>query len=331
TGSLLNDNPGSVPGDNQHIWSSGGDGQHDYFSCRWYDFTGLDPAAPDNDIWRNLIHPDDRERVFDAWDRALATGEAYDIEYRFRHRSGEYRWLRVMAMPQEDGDGQITRWFGTSTDIHESRLIAAEREIIAHELNHRIKNLFAVFGALINLSARSARDINSYTADLAARIAALSTAHDFVRPTPGVLPAQTLHSLLQSLLSPYSGSQTSRLSFEGQDIQFGEGAATSFALIFHELATNAAKHGALSVPTGHVRLTTRLEGERLKASWKETGKPATDEPSAKRGFGSRLLALMVEGQMQGTVNRYWEADGLRIEIDIPMSSVAPAGALPAKL
>jgi len=315
----------------QIIWSSDGSGQHDYFSSRWYEFTGQDPAAPDNDIWKDLIHPDDRERVFETWDRARAMGTPYDIEYRFRHHSGVYRWLLVMAMPQKDANGRITRWFGTSTDIHESRLIGTEREIIAHELNHRIKNLFAVFGALINLSARSARDIKSYAADLAGRIAALSKAHDFVRPTSGLLPAQSLHALLQSLLSPYSVTQTSRLSFDGQDIQLGEGAATSFALVFHELATNAAKHGALSVPTGHVRFTTRLEGDRLKATWKETGTPTTDEPPASSGFGSKLLALMVEGQMQGVVDRYWEADGLRIEIDIPVSSIAPVGAFPAKV
>jgi PAS domain S-box-containing protein len=315
----------------QIIWSSDGDGQHDYFSSRWYEFTGQDPAAPDNDIWKDLIHPDDRKRVFEVWDRARATGARYDIEYRFRHHSGVYRWLLVMAMPQMDANGRISRWFGTSTDIHESKLIGAEREIIAHELNHRIKNLFAVFSALINLSARSAHDIKSYAADLTGRIAALDKAHDFVRPTSGLLPAQTLHALLKSLLSPYAATQTSRLSFEGQDIVLGEGAAASFALVFHELATNAAKHGALSVPAGHVRFKTRLEAGRLKATWKETGTTATDEPPASGGFGSKLLALMVEGQMQGRVSRYWEADGLRVEIDIPASSVAPTGAFPAKV
>lgn len=315
----------------QIIWSSDGDGQHDYFSSRWYEFTGQDPAAPDNDIWKDLVHPDDSERVFAVWNRARATGGRYDIEYRFRHHTGVYRWLLVMAMPQMDANGRISRWFGTSTDIHESKLIGAEREIIAHELNHRIKNLFAVFGALINLSARSAHDIKSYVADLTGRAAALSKAHDYVRPTSGLLPAQTLHTMLQNLVSPYSVAQTSRLSFDGQDIQLGEGAATSFALIFHELATNAAKHGALSVPTGHVRFTTRLEGDRLKATWKETGTPTTDEPPASSGFGSKLLALMVEGQMQGMVDRYWEADGLRVEIDIPAWSTAPAGAFPVKM
>jgi PAS domain S-box-containing protein len=308
----------------QIIWSSDGDGKHNYFSSRWYEFTGQNPSAPDNDIWKDLIHLDDKERVFEVWDNARATGAPYEIEYRFRHHSGVYRWLLVMAMPQRDAGGRISRWFGTSTDIHETKLIAAERDIIAYELNHRIKNLFAVFSALINLSARSARDVESYASDLTGRIAALSKAHDFVRPTSGRLPAQTLHALLQGLLGPYAATQTSRLSFEGQDIVLGEGAATSLALVFHELATNAAKHGALSVPAGHVRFTTRREGGRLKATWKETGAAPTEGATTGSGFGSRLLALMVEGQMHGTLDRYWEADGLRVEIDIPVRSIAPA-------
>lgn len=307
----------------QIIWSSAGDGKHDYFSSRWYEFTGLDPAAPDHDIWKDLIHPDDRERVFRAWDSARATGATYDIEYRFRHHSGVYRWLLVMAMPQRDANGRISRWFGTSTDIHEGKLIAVEREIIAHELHHRIKNLFSVFGALVNLSVRSARDINSYAADLTGRIAALSKAHNVVRPTSGHLPAQKLHALVQNLLSPYAGTQPSRLSCEGEDIPLSEGAATSFALILHELATNAAKYGALSLPTGHILFKTRLEGGRLKATWKEIGPSAADGSSAAGGFGSKLLALMVEGQMRGMLERHWEIDGLRVEIDVPVESIAP--------
>lgn len=308
----------------QIIWSTDGNGKHDYFSSRWYEFTGQDPVAPDNDVWEKLVHPDDRERVFRIWDGARTTGAPYDIEYRFRHHSGVYRWLLVMAMPQRDANGRIARWFGTSTDIHESKLVATEREIIAHELNHRIKNLFAVVGALINLSARSASDIKSYSANLHGRIAALGKAHDFVRPASGLLPRQSLHSLVQSLLEPYAGAQPSRLDFAGQDVPLSEGAATSFALVFHELATNAAKYGALSGATGHVRFTTWLEGGRLKATWRETGMPATGQPPATGGFGSRLLALMVEGQMQGTLDRYWEADGLRVEIDIPAQVLTQA-------
>ncbi|MBA2127253.1 hypothetical protein DLM45_13615 [Hyphomicrobium methylovorum] len=72
--------------------------------------------------------------VASVWTKALRTGEAYDIDYRFRHRSGEFRWLRVMALPIHDDEGRIIRWFGTSTDVHDSYIVTEERERLAQEL-----------------------------------------------------------------------------------------------------------------------------------------------------------------------------------------------------
>jgi len=308
----------------QFIWSSDADGRHDYFNSRWYDFTGLHPATADADAWKSLVHPDDVDRVFAVWNKARETGEPYEIEYRFRHHSGEYRWFLVLALPHRDANGSIARWFGTSTDIHESKLVAVEREIIAQELHHRIKNLFSIVGALVSLSTRSALDVKSYAADLSGRILALSAAHDLVRPASAHQPAQTLHRLAQRLLDPYAGPDGPRLACEGEDVPLSEGAATSFALVFHELATNAAKYGALSVPNGRIELGTRFEDGRLHVTWKETGvNGVSDTPSASGGFGSKLIALMIEGQKRGTVERYWETDGLRIEIDIPAHAVEP--------
>lgn len=117
----------------QIVWSCDAQGEHDYFSKRWYEYTGL-PAPVQSETWRKLVCPEDQARVFACWENALRTGALYDIEYRFLHHSGEYRWLRVMALPVRNEKGAITRWFGTSTDIHDARLLAAEREKIAREL-----------------------------------------------------------------------------------------------------------------------------------------------------------------------------------------------------
>jgi diguanylate cyclase (GGDEF)-like protein/PAS domain S-box-containing protein len=117
----------------QIVWSCDAQGNHDYFSKRWHEYTGL-PAPVHSETWRRLVCPEDQERVFACWENALRTGALYDIEYRFLHHSGEYRWLRVMALPVRNDRGVITRWFGTSTDTHDARLVAAEREKIAKEL-----------------------------------------------------------------------------------------------------------------------------------------------------------------------------------------------------
>ncbi|WP_437200981.1 sensor domain-containing diguanylate cyclase [Planctomicrobium sp. SH664] len=118
----------------QIVWSCDAQGKHDYFSRRWSEFTGIQPEQITEETWKMLVYPGDWEMVSKAWGDARRHGTPYDIDYRFRHHSGEYRWLRVMALPMRDDQGRITRWFGTSTDIHESYLISAERERLAVEL-----------------------------------------------------------------------------------------------------------------------------------------------------------------------------------------------------
>jgi PAS domain S-box-containing protein len=106
----------------QMIWSTRPDGYHDYYNRRWYDFTGVAEGSTDGDCWNAMFHPEDRERAWEVWRRSLATGDSYHIEYRLRHRSGEYRWVLGRAQPVRDGAGAIRRWYGSCTDIHELRL-----------------------------------------------------------------------------------------------------------------------------------------------------------------------------------------------------------------
>ncbi|APX86063.1 hybrid sensor histidine kinase/response regulator [Methylorubrum extorquens] len=110
------------------VWSTRPDGFHDYFNKRWYDFTGMTEGAIDGEAWNGMFHPDDQERAWATWRRCLATGEPYRIEYRLRHRSGQYRWVLGRAQPVHDEAGQIKRWFGTCTDIQE---IVEAREVLA--------------------------------------------------------------------------------------------------------------------------------------------------------------------------------------------------------
>jgi PAS domain S-box-containing protein len=103
------------------VWSTRPDGSHDYYSQRWYDFSGVAPGATDGEAWESIVHPDDRERTRDCWRASLASGTPYEIEYRLRHRSGEYRWTLGRALPVRDGLGRIVRWIGTCTEIHEQK------------------------------------------------------------------------------------------------------------------------------------------------------------------------------------------------------------------
>jgi len=304
----------------QMVWSTLPDGYHDYYNARWYEYTGVPEGSTDGEGWNDMFHPEDRERAWETWRQSLATGEPYYIEYRLRHHSGEYRWVLGRAVTMRDAAGNITRWFGTCTDIHETKLAQEEREVIAQELSHRIKNIFAVVGGIVGLAARSHPEATEFAERLRGRIFALGRAHDFVRPhsrgsAPNANPS-SLHALVLELLRPYRVGDVERIRFTGPDAEIDDGAATPLALLFHELATNAAKYGALSRPDGVIELESEVVGDDFRMRWREHGGPSADQPKSA-GFGSKLIALSVEGQLHGQIERRYGQGGLEVDIAIP--------------
>ena len=107
----------------QMVWSTRANGEIDYCNQRWYDFTGLPEGATRGHEWDIALHPDDRDRAWSLWRRSLATGEPYDIEYRLRFNTGEYRWVLGRALPMRDAAGHIVRWMGTCTDIQDQKRV----------------------------------------------------------------------------------------------------------------------------------------------------------------------------------------------------------------
>lgn len=311
----------------QMVWSTLPDGFHDYYNARWYEYTGTPAGSTDGDGWNGVFHPDDQERAWGRWRTSLVTGEPYEIEYRLRHHSGEYRWTLGRALPIRDAEGTITRWIGTCTDIHEQKLMMEEREMIAHELSHRIKNIFSVIAGLIGLSARQHPQISDVADDLRDRILALGRAHDFVRPhsaDSAPQPGQgvgSLSGILKQIFAPYRGTDGSRILLSGDDAAIDDRSATPLALLFHELATNAAKYGALSVPDGRVLLDVSAVGDDIRIDWREEGGPSV-APSSTDGFGSRLMTLSVERQLGGRIEREWRSEGLAISLWIPRRSLS---------
>jgi len=107
----------------QIVWVARTDGSHDYYNKQWHDYTGLSLEESTCEAWRNLFHPDDRERAEALWTEALRDGKPYEIEFRLKRAAdGEYRWFLGRALPQRDADGKIVNWFGTCTDIHDQKL-----------------------------------------------------------------------------------------------------------------------------------------------------------------------------------------------------------------
>jgi len=307
------------------VWSTLPDGDHDYYNARWYEFTGVKPGSTDGEGWNAMFHPEDQERAWAVWRRCLETGEPYEIEYRLRHHSGEYRWTLGRAMPMRDEDGKIVRWIGTCTDIDDSKRQREQIEILSRELSHRIKNIFAVVGSLVSLSARQSPEHKAFAAKIRQRIAALARAHEFVRPhseasRPGKR-AVTLHSLMSEILSPYPAHEAGRIDISGDDADVDDRSATPLALLIHELATNATKYGSLSSDEGRVDLTTQVAGDELVLRWVETAGPAIGKPPEGTGFGTVLSELSIVGQLGGQLAREWSSNGLAVTVTVPRENL----------
>ena len=311
----------------QMVWSTLPDGFHDYYNARWYEFTGVPPGSTDGEGWNGMFHPEDQERARARWRHSLETGEPYEIEYRLRRADGVYCWTLGRATPIRNKAGEITRWFGTCTDIEDLKRAGDSKDLLSQELSHRIKNIFAVVSALIALSARQFPEAKEFASAVRTRINALARAHEFVRPhthaSRPTVGTMTLHAFLNDLFKPYAKLDGSmRVTVTGDDAVFDDQAATSVALLFHELATNAAKYGALSAEDGAVTLSTRNEADRFILVWEERGGPPIPGEPTYAGFGSSLATVSVETQLGGRLERIWAPEGLRVTADLPATALS---------
>lgn len=306
----------SVPG---IAWSADQKANFDYFNARWKDVTGSDPPRIAAD-WRDFVHPDDFEDTLSTFSSAVQDTLAFESEWRLRQADGSYRWVLSRAVPM--GEKNAARWFGTLIDIDDQHRLSEARELLAGELSHRIKNIFAVISGLVAIKGRAHPEAAEFAADLSDTIKALGLAHDYVRPVEG-RRGESLRDLLADLLAPYQDARSERITIGGADSAIGHRAATPLALIFHELATNSAKYGALSCEDSGIDIDISEEaGDDLVIRWKENSQPCDETfDESREGFGSRLLRLAIEGQLGGRFERSFATDGLICEIAIPRAAL----------
>lgn len=316
----------------QMVWSTLPDGYHDYYNARWYEFTGVPAGSTDGEGWNGMFHPEDQEYAWSVWRHSLATGEPYEVNYRLRHHSGEYRWTLGRALPLRNERGEIVRWIGTCTDIHQSKIMAEENEVLSRELSHRIKNIFAVINGLIGMSARQNPELRPMAAELQDRIAALGRAHEFARPhseqSRPVTIASTLAGLLTEILKAYPALGDGRLTINGDDPEIDDRSATPIALVFHELATNSAKYGALSSLDGQVMIDVSHDEDKVAISWIEQNGPELSGEPSETGFGTRLVQLAITQQLAGAIERSWLRSGLRVDMKVSASRLKRAEGAP---
>jgi PAS domain S-box-containing protein len=296
----------------QVSWTSLPDGQLNRVSRRWRDWTG---GAGTGDSWAEGLHPNDRQRTFDAWRHCVATGEPYDIEHRVQYRDGRYRWARSRAFPRYNDKGEICLWYGTTEDIDERRRAEEHQRLLINELNHRVKNTLATVQAIAFQTLKGDIPLEEARRRFEARLMALSRAHNLLTeqnwggaPLDRVVRDSTGHL-------PHD-----RFEVEGEPFWLGPRAALALALAFHELSTNAVKYGALSGEHGKVRISWAVEGQILRLQWKERDGPAVAEPAA-RGFGTRLIERGLASDLGGSARMRFESDGLLCLIEASVAAV----------
>ena len=306
-------------------FSADGNGRIDYSNQRWQQVTGQ-PDGLSETLAPQLLHPDEQDAVMAKWQQALASGAEYEDEYRLRRADGRWRWVLARARLLDVGlstEGHsLHRWFGTITDVDDAHKLSQTRDTLARELAHRIQNIFAVVSGLLSLEARKLPEHRPFADSVIETLLALGRAHDYVRPASGAT-SDSLLGLLEALFAPYRDANGApRVTVTGADVPITPDAATPLALVFHELATNATKYGALSVPGGTATLAISGDDARTRLSWHEHGGPAPASTPGESGFGSRLVELAVTGQLQGRWERHFAAEGLKVELDLPKSALS---------
>jgi two-component sensor histidine kinase len=269
------------------------------------------------------IHPADRDRVRAAFAATRGIQGAYEIDFRILVGS-LVRWISARGRGSDSGIvGRIM--YGIFIDVTGRKQAEEGHELLAGEMSHRVKNLLAIAAALTTITSRSTTTSADMARELTQRLTALGRAHDLVRPIKGNEGrAALLGDLLSVLLAPYDdgGAFSGRVRVSVPRMGVGETAATTLALVIHELATNSLKYGALSVATGLLDVSSDSQGDDVVVTWTERGGPEIGAAPDMSGYGSALLQRSMSNQLGGSVERNWTPDGLIVRLRMKASCLS---------
>jgi two-component sensor histidine kinase len=262
------------------------------------------------EILSKNIHPADLERVRSAFAATRAVVGSYEIDFRILSGS-DTRWISARGQG-DDADIADRIMFGIFLDVTQRKQAEEANELLAGEMSHRVKNLLTVASALTHITSRSARTKEDMAHELTSRLMALERAQDLVRPLPGrKCEAILLGDLVSVLLAPYDEKGASvRIRVSVPKMNVGEQSSTTLALVIHELATNSAKYGSLSVASGTLDVSCNAQDDDVVIMWTERGGPPIVAPKTLDGFGSKLVHRSMAAQLGGTIGFDWSEEGV---------------------
>jgi two-component sensor histidine kinase/DNA-binding response OmpR family regulator len=286
--------------------------------CLWdggqYRIFGVDPSdfSITLESVRALIDPEDWTRLENTLRNFSGGEQAYQTEFRVQRPDGEMRWCMGSASATLDARGRITRLSGVTVDITDRKRTEERQNLLAREADHRAKNALAVVQSIVRLTKADA--VKDYAGAVEGRIGALARAHTLLAQSRW--QGADLATLVDEELAPYRTSEAERLFWGGPQVSLQPRTAQTIAVAVHELATNAAKHGALASLTGRVALAWELSGGALVLRWSESGEPAVKVPTVQ-GFGIKVITSSIEAQLGGKARFDWRRDGMDCTLIIP--------------
>lgn len=259
------------------------------------------------------IHPDDRAKVGAALDAAIAGIEPFASEFRIFHPQLGLRWLAGRAEWGQGGRQHVLT--GVNYDVTEQHNRQEYGDLLMRELHHRMRNLFATVGAIISLTRHSARDVDDYADRISNRLDAMNRAQNVLLGANFL--TGSIHALMREVEAAFP-----RIRWTGPDLILPENSLVAMALLFNELATNAAKHGALTSDKGQVDIRWTLDDQptgprEFSLTWTESGGTKLAGPPTQLNFGTSLIDRSVRNNLGGSIERSWDPEGLVCKIKLP--------------
>lgn len=304
------------------LWSWNVDTDELTMDERAYALWGLPyPATVTFEDLSSRIHPQDRDRVRAAFQATRAIVGSFEIDFRVM-LGDEVHWISARGQG-DDADIVDRMMYGVFIDVTGRKQAEEGHELLAGEMSHRVKNLLTIASSLTAITQRSSGSTVQMARELTQRLTSLGRAHDLIRPIPGQEGrAALLGDLLTILLAPYDdmGAFSGRIRVSVPRMGVGEAAATTLALVLHELATNSLKYGALSVAAGTLDVSSAPTESEAIIIWTERGGPPVEAPQGPDGFGSKLIVRSL-AQIGGSIDREWQKDGVVITMRIARTSL----------
>jgi two-component sensor histidine kinase/DNA-binding response OmpR family regulator len=272
--------------------------------------------------YKVLIVPEDWDRLQAGMQSLLAHGHPHQAEFRVRRPNGEVRWCASTAAASLDSSGKVVRISGVTMDITERKDAEERQALLAREVDHRAKNAMAIVQSIVRLTKSA--NISSYVSIIEGRIKALSRAHALLSNSRW--QGADLGNLVDEELAPYRSAHPDRLDISGPKVLLEPTKAQTLALALHELATNAAKYGALSAAAGKLGVRWELQDDALVIYWHESAGPETHKP-AVTGFGTQIITGSIDRQLGGRTEFEWLPSGLRCTLTVPRGERPAHGAV----